>query len=504
MSALSDAMKTLTEQYYNAIVGQIHLSDQQFQLAQGNVALDKTTQNLWSMMDAIPPKSIVHEWTPGGLNTLSSQYGALISRIQDTATGAFQAAMGDYYAAWQAYLKANPPSDGKTIIEVYSNWAYQLSGMPPDQAGKTLGLYQAALNGPVTQANIAWAVAGGQTAIKAYTQTIETVDNTLSGAPAGSVSINSATQSSDTSHSWAEGGVEGFYDVFFGGGEGSYDHVSSEVIASELDFQIGFSHVTTIPVTPLANGTVTAGPTTYKPWYVPAALLLAYSNNDNNTWQTGTPDWSTFFGAQATLPRVASGLVIVDGITITVTSGKSIDTASRTEVKSAFEAGYFPFFGVAGAGGWTTTTSFSDEGIMTVTSTCPQGNPQVLGMLQSPISTYVSETALRQAMREMRATGAPDVSPGSSASVRTKTGSALLGVVQVNWSAAALNGLNLSIPNPGLRQLTANFVDTWAQNNAPHWVMGNQYQWHSVGHTATAEVVAVNGADRVVRITGFV
>lgn len=503
MPALSDAMKTLTEQYYNAIVTQLNLSDQQFQLAQGNIALDATSQNIWAMMDAIPPYSAVNHWTPGGVNTFSSQYGALISRIQDTATGAFQVALNDYYPAWQTYLQAHPPTGGASIIQVYTAWAYS-SGMPPDQANKTVGLFQAALNGPVTQANIAWYAAGGQTAIKAYTQTAATIDATIAGAPAGNVTLNSQTQSSDTSHTWAQGAVEGFFEAFFGGGDSSYDSVSSLVIASELDIQINFAHVTTVPVTPLANGTVMAGPTTYQPWYVPAALLTAYSNNNNNTWQTGTPDWTTFFGPTGMLPRVASGLVIVDGISITVTSGKSVDQSSQAQVKAAFEAGFFPFFGVEGSGGWSTSTSFSDEGIMSVTSTCPQGNPQVLGLLQSPISSYVAESELRAAMRATRPTGIVQQVPGARAEVRAKEGSLAVAVVQVNWTAAALAGLNASIPNPGQRQLTANFVDNWVQNNAPGWVMGVQYQWQSAGRTATAQLVTIAGGDRIARVVAFV
>lgn len=503
MPSLSDAMQTLTEQYYNAIVTQLHLSDQQFQLAQGNIAVDSTTQNIWAMMDAIPPLSVASNWTPGGVNTFSSQYGALISRIQDSATGAFQAALGDYYPAWQAYIQANPPSGNKTILQVYTGWAYS-SGMPPDQANRTIGLFQAAFNGPVTQANIAWYGAGGQTGIKAYNETVETIDNTIAGAPAGSVTLNSQTQSSDTSHTWAEGGVEGFLDIFFGGGESSYDSVSSEVIASELEFQISFAHVATVPVTALANGTVTAGPTTYQPWYVPAALMLAYSNNNNNTWQTGTPDWTTFFGPQGTLPRVTSGLVIVDGISITVTSGKSIDQNSRTQVQSAFEAGFFPFFGVEGAHGWSTSTSFSDEGFMTVTSTCPQGNPQMLGILQSPLSSFVAEPALRASMREARPSNMAPALAAVRTEVRAKEGSKMLFVVQVNWTAAAINGLNLSIPNGAQRNLVANFVNTWAQNNAPAWVAGVQYQWQSLGRTATAQLGPSIGGDRIARIVGFV
>lgn len=503
MSAISDAMKNLTSQYYNAIVTQLKLSDQQFQLAQGNVAVGTTSQNVWNLMDAIPPSSIVNKWTGGGGNTLSSQYGALITRIQDTATNALQAALGDYWIDWQTYLRAHPPTADKTIIEVYTGWAYSC-GMPPDQANRTVGLFQAAMNGPVTQANCAWAAAGGQTGIKAYTQTVEIIDTIISGAPGGTVTLNTQTQSSDTSHSWAKGGIEGFFEAFFGSGQSSYDSVSSLVIDSQLDFKISFEHVSTVPVTPLSKGTVTAGPNTYKPWYVPSALGLAYANNNNNTWQAGTPDWTTFFGPKGVLPRATISMIVVDGISINITSAKSINESSRTEIEATFKAGFFPFFSISGSGGWDTSSSFTDNGVLNVTSSCKVGNPQVLGIMQSPISSYVSEATLRAAMRGEHVMAMELQSGGDSSSVRAMEGSNQVCVVNIIWTSAATQGLNLSTTNPNLRELFRRTVNTWAENNAPHWNMGVQYQWQSVGRTATAELGAVSGGNRTVHIVNFV
>ncbi len=504
MSALSNAMKTLTEQYYNAIVTQLNLNDQQFQLAQGNVALPATTQNIWSTMDQVPPLSICGNWTPGSHNTFSSQYGGVLSRVHDASSDQFQAAMGDYYSAWMAYLKENPPSGDKTIIQIFSGWAY--TNMPPDQANKLIGLFQAALNGPITQAQMAWAAAGGQTGVKAYTNTVESITNTISSAPSGSVTLDAATQSSDTTHSWAVGAVEGFYDIFFGTGEGSYDKVSSEVIASSLNFDIEFKHVSTIPVTPLSQGQVIAGPDTFKPWYIPNALTTAYSNNNGDTWQAGTPDWTTYFGPQGSLPRAVDALIVVDGITITLTSAKSIATSDHTEIKAAFEAGFFPFFGVAGEGGWTHEKTFDDEGRLAVSASCTVGHPQILGILQSPIDSYVQKDSLQSAMIAARMSEgvANPASTSLDAEVRASEGSEKLVNVSVNWSPAAMAGLG-NIPNANVRTMIMDHVNTWAVNNRPHWTNNSLHNCHTgINNIATARATRSPAGSMGVQIVAFV
>ena len=84
MPSLADAMKTLTAQYYNALTGGLRLNPQQeFQITQGQIALGATSQNFWGYLDTIPPVLIANTWSPGGQNTFSSQYGAVISRLKD-------------------------------------------------------------------------------------------------------------------------------------------------------------------------------------------------------------------------------------------------------------------------------------------------------------------------------------------------------------------------------------------------------------------------------------
>lgn len=499
-------MQTLTAQWYNAVSTQLHLDPSAFQMVQGNIALGSTSPGLWALMDSIPPQSITQYWTPQGYKSFSSQYGSLIPRLQDPSYGQFQAAMGDYYSTWMTYVKATPPPAGTTILAYFQSWAQ--SNMPPDQAGNALSLYAAALNGPLAQANMAWAVAGGATGVKAFNQTIEVVDHTIAGAPSQGVQLDSTTESSDTSHTWAKGSVEGFYDLFFGEAGASYDAATSVVTEAGVNISVEFTHMATVPIMPLSQGSILAGPTTYNAWYVPAALSQAYQNNNYQVWQPGTPDWSSFFGDSGSLPRAATSLLVVDGITVSMQSKAAIAKASQQEVETSFEAGFFPFFGVSGKGGWTSAQSFNDSGQVVATAKCPVGNPQALGILQSSIEALISSADIQAALRGNRVhVGGSPLRFEQTASVAVPgAASALLGTVYVAWTALAQQGLHNFPVGAGVKDLIVNYVNTWATNNAPNWALGSfhQYQQPVPPFIATAQLANVNGNNRTVNITNFV
>lgn len=499
-NAASQAMKVLTAQYYNAITAGLKLSPAQFQLAQGNVALGNTSQDLWAIMDAIPPLSISNLWTSAGFNSFSSNYGLVLSRIQSSESGAFLKAMGNYYPAWIAYLQKNPCPAGTTMASYFQNWAIS-SGMPPQQANAVGSLYGAAANDPIFKAQNLYNQAGGAGSIMAYTKTIAAVEGEVSMAPSGNVNLNSLTTSSDISKTWASGGVEGFFEDFFGNSSVSYDAQTSLLTEAGIEMTISFTHVDTVPVIPQSQGTLFDPPNTYQPWYVSAALLTAYTNNNYNTWQSGSPDWNSFFGPGGSLPRVATSLIVVDGISITLKSTNSIASSSQQSVKAAFSAGFFPFFGISGEGGWSNSCTFDDNGCVCVTSTCPTGNPQILGINVSPVANVLTAQQLSEtkaALRQMMTSANPRRAALAPAP--------LLGAVNVAWSAVALQGLHNLGLQPAVEQLIVGFVNAWASNNATGWPLGvpQQYQSGHPAYTATARVTAINGADRAVTISNFV
>lgn len=498
-------METLTSQWYNALAAQLKLDTQQFQMVQGNIALGSTSAGMWAMMDSIPPDSITQYWTPQGYKSFSSQYGLVLTRLHDPSTASFEAKMGEYLPEWMSYLEKATIPQGTTLPAFFRAWA--LTHMAPDLAQECYSLLTNALNGPVGEGAAAWAEAGGSRGVKAYNQSISTVEHTVSGAPSASVSLDSATESSDTSTTWAKGSTGGFFDIFFGEAGASYEKSTVVVSEAGVVVSVQFAHMTGIPVMPLAQGTIVSGPNTYQAWYVPAALSLAYGTNNYDVWDTGSPGWASFFGESGSFPRAATQLLLVDGITVSVTSHQAIAEESRAELETSFEAGFFPFFGIEGHGGWTTDQRFNDAGQITATASCAEGDPQVLGVLQRPIGNLLAAELVNETRRASRVgvDAAPQQFEHSATVAVGDDEEALVGVVYVAWSATAQMGLRALGVKPAIEQLIVGFVNTWATNNAPAWGLGgvHQYEGGPPAYVATAEVISVIGKNRTVTITEF-
>lgn len=379
------AMNTLTAQWYNAVVTGCHLDPASFQLVQGNSPLGATSEILWNLFDAVPPASINNMFNPSQGNVFSTDYGAVINNLKEQNANKFQNDMGDYYAQWRAYLKTSPTMPQGGITALFNNWA-QLN-MPPDQAQQCYTDYQQISQGTVPAAVQLWLNAGGSTGgVKAYNATIAQLQSALQASAPVSFTLNSQTASSDVSHSWAQSEGGFLFDIFEIGGEGSYDHVSQTLIETGLDVTVQFQRLVTFSAGPLSKPSSDPILSNYQPWYSSAALNLAYQNNNNLVWNNTPPTWANTFGPGGNMLRTASAIVVVDGITITMVSMNSLSTQDQTTVKTAAEGGIWPFFEAEGSGGWTHDTSFDSEGVMTVTSSCPLGNPQILGVIVTPIA----------------------------------------------------------------------------------------------------------------------
>ena len=383
-STSQQAMNTLNAQWYNAVVTGCHLEPSTFQLVQGNTPLGSTSEIFWNMLDVVPPLSINNFFNPSQGNVFSSDYGAVVMNLKDQNANKFQNDMGDYYQQWRAYLKTNPTMPQGGIIVLFNNWA-QLN-LPPDMAQQCYTDYQQISQGTVPAAVQMWLNAGGSTGgTKAYNATIAQLQSALQSTRGTSFSLNTSTASSDISHTWANAEAGFLFDLFEIGGEGSYDHLSETLAESGLSINVQFQKLVTFSAGPLAKTSSDPILQNYQPWYSSPALNLAYQNNNNIVWNNTPPTWDNTFGPNGNMLRTASALVVVDGITITTMSNSSVSTQDQTTVKTAAEGGFWPFFEAEGSGGWTHNVNFDSQGIMTVDSTCPAGNPQILGVIVTPI-----------------------------------------------------------------------------------------------------------------------
>lgn len=387
-SSAAEAMRTLTAQWYNAVVSGCDLDPRTFQLAQGYQRVGSTSEALWNIFDAIPPMSLSHFWNPAQVDNFSSVYGGVINNLIPQNSGRFQAAMGDYYSKWVDYLHTTPPpvipSGG--IRALFDTW--QQLNMPPEQGQNAYTEYQEVSQGVVPVAVQMWLDAGGGTGgVKAYNATVEDLTAQITPAtPGKNVSMDSATESSETTHTWASGEVGGWYDFFAGEGSGSWDELTTKTTQAGVEIEAKFSHLTTFSTGPLARPSSNPVLKDYKPWYDGEALNLAYHHDNNFVWSQTPPSWQDTFGPDGNLRHLTTSLVVVDGVEVTITSAASFTESEQESVKASAAFGFFPFFEAEASGGWTHKFSFNDSGGMTVTSSVPEGVSIVLGAIVTSIA----------------------------------------------------------------------------------------------------------------------
>lgn len=378
------AMADLTAQWYNTVTAQCGLDPATFQLVQGAAPIGSTSEGLWNIFDAVPPLSVSNYFNPSQLNSFSSNYGSIIANLKPQNAQRFVSDMGDYYSQWAAYLKTGPTIPAGGMVQLFSNWA-NLNLPDPGMVQQCITDFQQVSQGTVPVAITMWLNSGGATGAKAYNATIQALTSKLLSAPSKSVEMNSKTASSDVSHTWAEGSVEGAYDFFAGEASASYSSLTTALASAGITISATFQRLLQFPAAPLSKPSSDPILSQYQPWFSSPALNLAYQNNNNVVWNNTPPTWQDSFGPNGNMLRTCSALVVVDGIDITMTSNVAFSSSQQQDFQAAAKAGFWPFFSASASGGWSNDTSFDSSGNVTVKSSSPLGNPTILGVTVTPI-----------------------------------------------------------------------------------------------------------------------
>ena len=123
--ASTQAMQTLTAQWYNSVVTGLGLSDQQFQLFQGPGTTPTTSQIMWNLFNAVPPNTVNSYYDPSQANNFASDYNLILTSLVAGNDSDFQNCMGDYYSQWMAYFQKNVPApfNATTVSALFTQWA---------------------------------------------------------------------------------------------------------------------------------------------------------------------------------------------------------------------------------------------------------------------------------------------------------------------------------------------------------------------------------------------
>lgn len=386
MSEIDNVMKTLDQQWYNAIVEGCRLNKNQFQLYQGSQPLGDTSDTLWAIFDAVPPKSINVYYDPSQTNNFSTDYANVLNVMVSKGLSNLQAVLTDDYTA---FMNAWKNTDETDMLKFFNSWC---SKNCPDKCEDGSRAILAGQNDPIVIALNMWLKAGSFGSVKAYTTTIDQIKRKVQGTPSSKIIMQSQTMESSVNNTWAGASAGGKYKFFKANISGQYDKLAQKFMSSGFEVNATFDHVMTVAAGPLyQKNTSDVTLSKFEPWYLSSILSDAYKTRDNTVWMTGkTPNWESTFGSNGNMLRRASAVVIADGISITVSSNASLTKGESEDFKATAKAGIWPFFQVEGSGGWSNDYKYTDEGKMSVTMKCPNGNPNILGILQTQAPDYLS------------------------------------------------------------------------------------------------------------------
>lgn len=384
MSAAEEAMKTLNQQWYNALVDGLQVSRDQFQLAQGSTTLGYDKSLIWRILDSIPPKSTDAYYNPDQHNSLSRAYGGVINNLIPQNDDSLRKELNDKYTDWITYRDDKENWKGEKIEkiddpkeaqkQVFKNWAKR--NLDPDEIDAAFTIFDQ--KDIISVAIAQWILAAEN---YAYTVSAEDLKDALEQGASKSVELNSATTSKDISETWAQVSASGKYRFFSAGGSVSWDKYIQKIATSGINVTAKFERVATLVGGPYSLDTHSASLKGYKPWWNSEALKTAKDNNDNLVWKHTAPSWEQTFGTHGNLLYWSVGLVVVDGISIKVTSNAKIDNADQENFEAAAKLGFWPFFQTDGGGGWTTEKVDFNDGSFTIESSKPKGNPNLIGVL---------------------------------------------------------------------------------------------------------------------------
>lgn len=372
------AMQNLQGAWYNALCSSLNLNADEFQLVQASKPLEYTSDTLERIFDAVPPKSVAHDFNPSQRNSFFDQYRNVVNaiKIQGEAGDQFRQVMGDHFADWQKYKKNNEDQIMNLGIETaFKRWADINLPASAGRKAKSVFVQMHEHTGTIGRAKRKIEKYSPDDDVPAYNHgdadlsTIKALRNALNHGKQETISFDSSKASSSVDHTWAEGEVGGIYDFFEGAAGVETDTLTKKAASQDVTVEATFDHVISFTAKPSRE------------WYSSAALSNAYQTKSNKLWPAGgTVTWDNTFGEGGSLRRGVSSIIVYDGIDMTVTSHASYSKDEQKDINDAGEIGFWPFFEASAAHHNHQHTHFEDDGAMKVTTKLPTGNPNILGV----------------------------------------------------------------------------------------------------------------------------
>jgi hypothetical protein len=356
-------MTILQNRWYTGLVSGLVLNPHLFQVLHPTPPILQNDTALWTLQNQLPPFTLTWNTWVYTTNQFLTEYATVVPQMQFPESTFEQDIGNDNYQAWTAHLKTiTPPPPQHTLPTLFRAWALLHAPSVANQG--TADLSRMVL---IASAQAALTPYQGPNAKPVdFAETSAQLSWLLSQSPPAGLTVDSSTTSADVSDTW----TQGVNPCFFGLWTGSWSStpLSEKFATSHVQVDFTCAHRALLTSTPGA-------------WYNSSLLHLAYSTNATPPWPASAdPTWDEVFGPEGTMQRLITSLLIVDGITATVTSDAIFDTADRTSIQQNSQSGFWPLYCPSEPTGGvvTNTVTFPQDTLQIQTTTAP-GNPIVIG-----------------------------------------------------------------------------------------------------------------------------
>lgn len=365
-------MLLLQDRWYNCLIQGLGLQEGAFQISQPAAPLAITNVALWGCENVLPPASLTFDRNDFA-DPYFATYAAVVQQLQDPTQ--LEAVIGaDAYAAWTKYLgglRPTPPASQLPII--FRNWANKNGYTSVAQQGTSALLAENLFNG---QKNAVLPYLGPDAQPVDFNGSYASLATTVDCAPGTTLSFDSATADRNVAGTWTGGANFGVHGLWTG--SDADDHRARVFAAARVTVSCALQHFTLWTCTPGA-------------WYSSSLLNLAYTNQGPPVWPPGaSADWASTFGEKGTMLYLLGALLVVDGVTVTVTSAASFRPADQRTIAAQSASGLWPFYAASAPGAVSNSVDFDEpSGALTISTTLQPGHPAVLGGNVLSIAAYL-------------------------------------------------------------------------------------------------------------------
>ncbi|NSX53640.1 hypothetical protein [Parasulfitobacter algicola] len=360
----------------NEVAKALGLDMNTFQIAQGTVGLQSTdSSGLFLMADAVPPKSVAAYYDPSGKNKRSSAYNQMLHAMLPSTSSGLKAALGDQYASWIAYRNAD--TSDLSQMDLFKKWADR--NLDPGKQAAALTAFKAALSDPLNMAldnfiddmfYTSFVTSAGKSyKLPTYSCEIDRAKEAINTGASAEIDYNSTTASTKSNGTTVSGSASGFYEIFSGSIDGSFEKLNKLATSSAFSIKGQIGKFATIACNAAD-------------WYDGAMVSRGYNaKDDNSIWDpnSNVGDWSSFFESDGSLARRVSQLVLVSDYELTVTSHATYSQEDFTQIKTGASFGVWPFFSAKTEATHTETFTHNEDGTLSVVYKLDKGLIQIWG-----------------------------------------------------------------------------------------------------------------------------